>query len=67
MNLKINQIELKYYIYIYLIFKIIFKELAKTFYDKSGAKLSIDNLRELVSPVILNEDKSVIDKKKKKF
>jgi hypothetical protein len=41
--------------------------LAKTFYDKSGAKISIDNLRELVTPVILNDDKNVVDKKKKKF
>jgi len=41
--------------------------LAKTFYDKSGAKLSIENLRGLVAPVIFNDEKIVIDKKKKKF
>ena len=40
--------------------------MAKTFYDKSGAKLSIESLRGLVAPVIFNDEKFT-DKKKKKF
>lgn len=40
-----------------------YQEAAQTFYEKSGVRLNIETIRDIVKPVIFNDDK---EKKKKK-